>query len=368
MKLYRKTTTRVILNGTELPIINWSCQLGAAGNINHFEVTTSIKAMQKAGFDPFSDVKKNFDSKISIYIIQDDKQSLIFTGIVDQLEGIWHTDLIEIRGRDLSAILRDKFQAPSDMQYFNQPISEVVKQIAQQNGLGTGKITSTTQLAGTQYDAYQGQEYAFSDRPRPFWRTLQLFALECGFIMFVTPQGDLYFGKPGTGSNHTFYWKPSQQDAQGGQLPCYELNIIQQSRRCNQFTVNVYATDHNNNNQAAFASTEVNGSGGGGYVYNRHPFGLTPENAQQYADAIAEDIQRKEVTIQAMVEGDSSVNVNDKVRFQASHAGDLFSLNNQDMVISGVTQSFEMAKYEADTSAGFFTHITATGSIQPEDE
>jgi hypothetical protein len=370
MKIYTKTTTRVILNGTEMPVISWSCQLGSVGNIDSFEVTTSIKYLQSKGIDVFSSVKDNFDSRIQIYIIQDDKQKLIFSGIVDQVEGLWHSDLLEIRGRDLSAVLRDEFQAPSDMQYNNQPISEIVKQIAQKYGLGTGKITDTAQLAGTQYDAYQSQEYTFADRPRPFWRTLQLFAQECGFVMFVDQQGDLFFGKPGSGAQHTYYWRPTPQSAgksgPGGQPACRELNIITQYRRYSNFTVNVFATDHNNNNQKAFAQS-IDGKGNG-VVYNRHPFGLTPENAQQYADAILADMKRRAVTINAMVDGDSTVNVNDRVTFMASNPGDLFSVNNQQLTVAGLTHSFAMATYESGEGGGFYTHIDAIGDVDAAGE
>ena len=392
-------TSTATLNGQVIYPISWHCQLGAYGNINHFELTTSIKALQDpslvqssptsgntgnstAPFDIFASVKKNFNSRIQIYAKLDGVQTPVFAGIVDEIEALWHDDIIEIRGRDSSAILRDEFQAPSDINYNNQPISQIVTQYAQKYGF-TPLVTPTTMMAGTQFDSYQSQEYNYADRPRPLWRSLQILAQQVGYIMFVTPRNELFFGKPGTGAMHTYYWKPSPANVYNkSQLPVHTLTAIQQSRRCNNFTVNVYAVDHNNNNQRAFATTVVyNGTAssgqaasknaiaaGSGFVYNRHPFGLTPENAQQTADAIAEEIQRRELVFQATVDGDPTVNVNDKVTFLASTAGDLFSLNNQRLVIAGLTHTFEMPHYEATDGAGFWTNITATGSIQPENE
>jgi hypothetical protein len=370
MQPYSKVTTRVILNGTEMPVINWSCNLSSAGSISHFDVATSIKYLQTKGIDVFSLVKNNFSSRIQIYVIKNDSQKLIFSGIVDQVEGEWHNDLLEIRGRDLSAILRDEFLALSDMQYQNQPISEIVKQIAQKHGFGTSKITETSQLAGTQYDAYQSQEYTYSDRPRSFWRTLQLFAQECGFIVYVTPEADLYFGQPGKGSSHSYYWMPTALGAgksgPSGQPAIKEISINQQARRYSNFTVNVFATDHNNNNQQAFATTQD--GKGNGVVYNKHPFGLSPENAQQYADAIAADLKRRAITAEVLIDGDASLKVNDKVMFMAANAGDLFSVSNQQLTVAALTHSFQMASYESSEGQGFYTHISASGAIDVEDE
>lgn len=357
-----KITSRIIINGTELAAQNWTMHLGSYGSINTFQLVTSIQAVKLIKFDIFGQQKKNPAFPIQVYIVVNGIQSLIFTGIIDDIEGLWHTDELEITGRDNSAILRDEMQVLNQEQYFNQPISSVVTQIAQKYGF-TPKVTSTSQLAGVRYLATNAEETAFTDKPRPLWHTLQLFAHITGYVLYVTPKNELYFGPPASGKNHTYVWRPSPANAD--QVPVLELAIKQQSRRCQNFTV--YVASYDNSTKQLTEYTAMGGTGSGP-TYTFHPAGLTQADVVAYAQARVVEIARRDLIITTTVDGDPKIDVNDQITIQEANSGDLLGLSNQKMYVSGLTHSFQMPEYGSDTGEGFLSHITAIRNIQPVDE
>lgn len=354
--------TQVTVGGKQIDAKQWECHLGAYGSINTFVVKTSGQDLRQSGINPFNLQDQTPLLPIKIYVILDGAQQLIFTGIVDSCELQAEDDIVEFMGRDNSAILRDTSTKLDKSQYFNQPISNIVQQIATQYGF-TPKVTATTQLAGVKYVNNSGEEYAFADRPRPLWNTLQLLTKEAGYILYVNPKNELHFEQPGTSGNSvTATWNDTSLTAA---MPIMNLSILKQARRSQSFTVTVFGYDQSAK-QAVSATAVVNGGNGPTY-YRRYP-NLASVDAQAKADAAAADIARKGLIVKATVDGNAALNISDKLTIQESTADDLFGLNNQPMYISGLSHVFAMPGFESTEAEGFFTHITAALAITTGDE
>lgn len=350
----RQLQTQVLIGGITLPVISWTCHLTSYGNLCTFEATTSIKGLRNEGYEIYQKQQANSTLECKIVLIDNTEGSsqVVFDGIVDQVEGIWEQDILEITGRDFSAILRDKTETLD--QYVNQTVSQVVTGIAQANNL-TPNVQATSQIAGVRVSTFQGENWAFSSSPKPTWHIIQQLADEVGYLAFVDQNKVLNFQAPGMGkSQHQFFWKPTNQ-YEITKAPILKLAVTQQSRRCSNFTLVLHGYDHDGK-QTIFYKAKPRGDGS--TIINRSRGDLNSQNYQQVAENLADEIERKNAVVKLLVDGDSTINVNDQLTIIETQTNDLLGFSGRPLFVVGVVQQFGMPDFGSSDGDGFLTHIT----------
>jgi len=361
----RQLTTQVRLNGTTIPVLSWKCHLTSYGNLCTFEVTTSIKKLKSINYEIYKEQQANpiFECQIIILDSTQGSSQIIFDGIVDTVEGTWESDEIEIAGRDYSAVLRDKIETLDA--YLNLTVSEVVQKIADNNQL-LSLIQISPVMAGIKASTFQGEDWAISTAPRPVWHIIQQLADEAGYVAFIDQHKTLHFEDPGSGKTaHTYYWRPTSSSPDITNIPIMKLSMLQQSRRCNNFTLRIHGYDRDGKETVIYEDKV--GDGTGMFKSQNRP-DINAQNAKQIWTSIADEIQRKNLVVKMIVDGDSSLNINDQVKIQESYTGDLLGLANRELFIVSIVQSFTMPDYGSAEGDGFLTHITCnqmTGGVSP---
>ena len=355
MNNFSNYTTHANINGNKVPLLTWQTHYTSYGNLCTFEAKTSIKALKQIGYNIFDDQVQTPDLECQIILNNRTSGSsgLVFDGIVDTVEGNWEEDLVEIAGRDFSAILRDTNDTLD--KYLNQTVTQVIQAIAQQYGLQTN-IATVDQKTGIRSSTYQGEDWAFSAHPQPTWQLMQDLATEADMVLFIDSHKVLNLQSPGKGSNHSFIWRPNQQQ---GTNPVKDLSILQQSRRCQNFTLMLHGYDASAKQTISYQKVV----GQGGQIIHKHRQDLNSQNCQQIADALAAEIQRKNLVVKFKVDGDLGINLNDTVAINEGESGDLLGLAAQSLFIVSVMHSFGDAEYGSIEGDGFWTHITCNQKI-----
>src|SRR5579872_846767 len=351
----RQLTTNVVIGGTSIPVIGWQCHLTSYGNLCTFEVTTSIQQIKQSGFDIFTKQQNNPTLECNIYLSDSSSgtSGLVFSGIVDTVNGTWEDDLIEISGRDYSAILRDTSQTLD--KYVNQTVGQVVQGICNDNNI-TATIQAPSQIAGIKVSTFQGENWSFSKNPQPTWHILQQLAEEVDCVVFMDRLKTLHFVAPGTvGTSHTYYWRPLNPNNQfQSNNPITKLDMMQQSRRCNNFTLFLHGYD-SDGKQTIFKQDNI---GQGGRIVHKNRQDLNSQNLDSIWNSLADEIQRKNTVAKMVVEGNLDLNVNDTINIYESESNDLLGLSGRNLYIASVIHSFSMADYGSSEADGFFTHVT----------
>jgi len=355
----RSLTTNIVINGISIPVISWQCHLTSYGNLCTFEVTTSIYQAKQLIPDIFTICNNNATVECDIYLSDSaaGTSGLVFSGIIDTVNGEWDDDILEITGRDYSAVLRDK-QVTLD-QYVNQTVSQVVTGICASQGI-TANVQTTSQIAGIQASTFQGLDWSFSTSPKPLWKILQELAEEVDCIVFMDRLKTLHFVSPGVGGKaQTYTWRPTQTanaavEGPSNQNPIMKLSIMQQGRRCNNFTLFLHGYNRDGK-QTIYYQKDV---GSGGRIIHKSRQDLNSTNMEQIATSLAEEIQRKNTTLKMVVEGNLNLNVNDTMQVVEAEENDLLGLSGRNLYVSSVLHSFSMADYGSEAADGFLTHVT----------
>jgi hypothetical protein len=365
----RQLTSFIRIGGQNVPVLSWQCHLTSYGNLCTFEAKTSIKQMRDLVPDIFTQQQNNFTYECQIILVDNTGGSsqIVFDGIVDTVDCVWEHDEIEITGRDYSAVLRD-----TDLtldQYVNQTIAQVLSGIVtevnklQPNNqnkiqLSIASGDATTQIAGIRASTFQGEDWALSTSPKPTWQIIQQLADEVGYVAYMNQHKVLNFEPPGQGiqgiTNHAYYWRPDNTV----ENPILNLNIMQQSRRCSNFTLRVHGFDINGKETIFVDKIRPVGGTGAGHFYNKARQDLTSQNCDQIANNLADEIERKAVVAKLTVEGNTDLNVNDQLTIQESSLNDLLGMQNRQLYITSILHSFEMPDYGSTEASGFLTHIT----------
>lgn len=357
----RQLQTQILIDGKTIPVINWTCHLTSYGNLCNFEAVASIKGMRNAGYQIYE--KQNSTPLLECKIILVDNtqgtSQIIFDGIIDEVEGIWEDDILEITGRDFSAVLRDKIETLD--KYINMTVSDIVTNIAKANGLQSN-IQSTSQIAGVRASTFQGEDWALAASPKPTWHIIQQLADEVGYVAYVDQHKILNFTAPGSGPNqHKYYWKP-KNDFQITKDPILKLSILQQSRRCANFTLRVHGYDQDGK-ETIFCDV-VRGDGSGQFL--SIPRGdLNSQNYLSIANNLADEITRKNAVVKMLVEGNSDLNINDKLNVFESESDDLLGFSGRDLFIVSIVHQFSMPDFGSSMADGFLTHISCNQLTKP---
>ena len=391
--------------GQTIPVDEFVIVGGAYGSIGRSRFHTSMSMLQALKIDLYNlAVSSGPSVEVQVKISYGNTTPVrIFGG--EYLNTSWDYDQDEviINARDYLGVLMDQHRLPrsltQDLIKFenvgqsanslgigitNQTLSNVVTAIANEWGLTPILGLQANPVVGTQYGTL---DKVFSTVPQSLWQILTNLAIDTGYEVFGTPYKQLYFGQPGEGQQPlgVSYKAPFQQLVTNNQgiVPCHSVSIEHEPRRNATFTVLVISQDFAKAQPTKGYATVV-APGVQGFtpgiqtgaqavstnsamrsaklqvpLYTFHAEGLTADQAQTKAAAIALDIAKRAVVVSFTIDGYIDVLPTKPVKLYGMFDE---SFKGLDYYVTAFQHSFRMPR---DTNArgsrhsGFVTHIKA---------
>ncbi len=421
----------VVVNGITLAVDSFNCTRPAYGSVGSFRFTTTREATKIAGVDFYKTGQqaygKNSYKQIPVDIYMEDETGTthLFGGELDEVSVAYDTDTITVTGRDWAGLLVD-IKSPivfSKVIGFNTPGQLGAIGPQQTGGCPPGGKTSPTgapsltgpSISGTQninvqnktpsqlayyiatHNGFKPVIWAYPNEvpvgptvgalavsagaPRTLWEQLQFFARLLGFVCFVTPGRELYFGPLPEYPEITMDWE--QGELKSAPYPINNFSISYNPRRNMNFLVVVasynvataqqsvsaigVATPDTVNSlllaapqvvvesnkwvvatQGAAAPDKLASvfSNLGKPVYLFFKNGLTPALAQMYAYEKALDIAKRELLTSFRMDGVGSFQPLQTFNFK----GDLGDFDGQRFYANSIEHEFSMTR-------GWYTHI-----------
>jgi len=387
---------RLMIGGQQVPTNSYKQTGGAYGSTGSLLSTTSLTAMAAAGVDLVALSIANPGSlPVDLYVTdQDGNTTHPFSG--EYLDGDFDytTDAVSVHARDWSGPLVDQKralttllsgssgelspeQANSGVSTQNQTLTNIVTQIAQQFSLTPDvRLNSNISNSNADYGAIFGDstDTILTAVPQSLWGVLTRLARQTGNVVYVTPEKHLVFGEAGAGlETLQFTWRQNLPALNS--LPLMKLKFHHNPRRNLTFKVMVKSYDPTvlqltsgqafvigSNYSPDGTSTVSAGAWGGAEasqisaaigsskknaipVYVFHVDGLTASQAQSRAEAIANDIAKRELI--ATCTGDYLPDV------QPSQQAQIRGLINPQFAshtyfVTAFTHSFTMGKDEGE--------------------
>lgn len=382
----RNVTTSVVIAGQEIPCLSWKVVLSSNATIATLNAETSVSLLSAYGIDLLNDISATDGAEVDVYAGYDGGSSHIFGGVLDTFDPDFTADKVKIEGRDHGAVLADSKNVVSKISYKNQTIGQIVQQIAQQNGL-TANVTDPGVKAGPVI----WDENNYTPHPQPWWSILQYLAEQVGYEVYVTPDKALYFGPEQSSGSFEFSW--GAPPGSGAQYPLKELRGSYSPRNNANFVVKVISyhpqyAQHVSSSATPSSrvlrgrrrnqKTEIVGSsvgntgrisrGGSGSTSSKKPVytyrldGLTPDQADQKAQSIADDIAKREVIIEGKLEGLPGLKIHSAISLQEQTLP-LLAFDGLDYSVSEVTHTFSMPQTGQHNEGGYMTEFKAMASL-----
>ena len=376
----RKPNCYCVIDGTFLPMLTIDVSLGSNGSLSTVNGSSSLTILATSGIDPYEAGQKDDGAAIDVYMGFGNNPIRVFSGVLDDFDFDPGNDKIDFCGRDNAAALADTKQTTSALNYKNQTVGQIVTQIANMFGY-TPMVTEPGTLAGPNLwdsSAYMphGQEY---------WSMLQELARGCGYECFVTNKNELFFGPSdkaaGTAITVTHAPDPTQGNANN---IITNLKMKYQPRRNSNIEVNVIsyhpirgqtvkgiartiaptggAGRKSANAFIGKSGKGIQGAKSGGTKPSAKPIvvkrmdGLTQEDADLRAQAMAKDIAKRQIIISGKVEGIPEAQIHSSLKLKKGKIF-LFNFESKDYIISTVDHHYDM-------ETGYSTKLTAL--TQPE--
>lgn len=214
-----------------------------------------------------------------------------FLGVADEVAFNYDDMTLEVSGRDMTAPLVDH---KSSEKYVNQTASEVATTLAGKYGL-TPVVTATTTKVGKYYQI----DHVDLKSDRTEWDLLTWLAREEQFVVFVTGR-ELHFQPRPQESQDP--WVLRYTPASDSGPASWNAEGVKFSRTLTiARDVEVTVTSWNSKAKKAYTRKATRTKGGGSAAtvqkYSYRIAGLTPEQAQQRANQIRDEISRHEVKL-----------------------------------------------------------------------
>lgn len=382
MKLLTNVTSRIAINGKELLAYAWSVQVGAFGSIGTVTISTTRDLLQVSEANLTEAAESANVVPLDVYVTLDDgDEEHIFGGGYDISRWDFDRDEIQIEGRDAAAPLVDAKEVFTGDGFRNQRPTGLARTIAARYGLGfQGSGGANEPYIGTIYD----EEAVFSVTPQTPWSVLLFLARTVGYEVRVTPDAQLVFGPPQPQNSLilTYMATPDQEDV----IPVRNLRMTHSPRRNKSFSVIVQSfhpqmtrvvrseaqvadrrvvTGRTQNIPAgtywASAAKAVKNQFSAGLqgtpVYTFHIDGLTPEQANAKARAIAEDIAKRQLVVTGVIDGRPNLQPQDQIVIREGKYGALNDFAGVTMFVNSVRHAFTIPSMSG--GEGFITEFTA---------
>jgi phage protein D len=383
MGLIRQVYTGISIAGSDFPVLKWRTTLANQGSMGTVHAEGALSDLLDAGLDIVELGQSVTGAQIEAYGGYDDSP-LLFGGVVDSFHLDIDNNSFEVKGRDWSAYLADGRQTMAGMNYRNQTVAQIVKQIADQFEMGTD-ITDPGIKAGP----LMNNENSFNPHPQSYWTLLQNLAEQVGFECYSTPDQVLYFGPEKDQSSITVNYgaKPgaSVENPGWGLVIDYDprnnSNIVVKALSMNpQTTKKVSAsaqakpvklkkwqktqssqTGGNSKQKYPGFGKSGNSSPSKSIYYIRCP-GMSADQAQARCQAMADNLAKHQIVCGLSIEGNDEVVVHSQVTLV--EAGDISCCGFDGIAFNAaeVTHCFDMPQGTSSTG-GFVTEMRLIAQV-----
>jgi len=358
------TTVNVTIAGQEIQCFGFLISSGSYGSVGHGTLRTSRSWLDANKIDLFT-IAASAPSPVPVAIYMDDV--LCFGGELVDTTWEYDQDEVEVHFRDWAGLLVDQKRILTDVvagvnavaepltpgqkatlnvPIQNQTLENIITPIAQAYGF-TPVFNWDGGASNGMYGAQdQPNSTLFTSIPQSCWAILNQLARETGYEVYVTPDQRLVFGTPGYGLPTLALSYNVSGIAGSSSVPCRALRVRHNPRRNSTFRVLVLSYD-NLAAQTVIGRTTVIGTGFTGInqqlrdagvqqnplqqgvyngpdaiaadseflgksentpsaqvqLYTFHIDGLTQSQAQTRATGIAIDIMRREIIVEAEIDG-----------------------------------------------------------------
>lgn len=379
----RNVLTAVKIADEAFPVLSWKATLANQGSMATAEARGALSDLVASGLDVIAASQDIDGAEFDIYAGYDGELKLIFSGIVDECDLDWDDNTFIVRGRDHSASLADGRQTLAGLNYRNQTIGQIVKQIADQFGFKSD-ITDPGIKAGPLMNG----ENSFNPQPQNYWNLIQTLAENVGYECYMTPQQVLYFGPEKDQGSVTVNYG-AERDS-GAENPGWGLRVKYNPRNNSNIVVKALSVNPQST-QTIIASakatpvhlgrgrktkTSINskkaklrrsaniGSGSKSKaksVYYIRCSGLSPDQAQKRCQAMADNLAKHQIIVEMNIEGLPSLLLHSKINLVETTI-DLYGFAGTDLNVSEITHEFEVPT--SPESGGFVTNFRAVAQIE----
>ena len=383
--LLRRVSTSVIIAGQVFPVSSWKAVLANHGSMGTATAKGSLSDLINSGLDIVDASQAVNGATFDIRIGYDGGNDLVFSGVVDDCDLNWDDDSFEVRGRDHSAVLADGRQTVAGLDYRNQTIGQIARQIAAKFGF-KADITDPGIMAGPEMNG----ENFYVPQPRNYWNMLQELADTVGYECYVTPEQVLYFGperEQGSvevnygaqrgvkATNPAWGFRVHYSPRNNSNIVVKALSVNLQTRQ----TVTASATAaptrlgkgrkststvSGNPSKAKYPSPGGSGSTSKAKTiyYIREP-GLSPEQAQAKCQAMADSLAKHQIVCEMSIDGLTSLKLHSRVTVVESTIS-LYGFAGVPMNVAEVTHSFNMPSDQNSQEDGFVTSFRAIALVE----
>lgn len=382
----RKVDTLLVVGGEVFPVLKWSATLANQGSMGTAEAEGALSDLIASGLDIISASQDKNGAPLDLYAGFDGDLQHIFSGTVDQCSFDWDGDSFIVRGRDHSASLSDGKQTLAGMEYRNQKVTDIVRQIAEKFEFAT-EIEESDIKAGP----YLNDENFFNPQPQTYWHLLQSLAESVGYECYMKPNQTLYFGpEKDQGSLTCDYGAPRDSDAEnpGWGLkvdynPRNNSNIVVKALSVNPQTTQkvtstakakqvkvgkgrkVKSSQIGKEKKASYPKRGSSGSKAPSKsIYYIRCAGLSPEQSEKKCQAMADQLAKRQIIVEMSMEGNFDLKVHTKVTLKQNLI-DLYGFDGVELNVSEVTHSFSTPG-DGDSSGGLVSSFRATAQVESE--
>lgn len=346
-----------------IPVSYFEVVSGSYGSVGHAAAHTSRALVEAAGIDLVAIAGSAPLVPVAVFAETPTvPHTKIFDGDLLSTEWDMDADQIVVHARDHAGVFVDQKRilardagaitaalnplspgqqlSPTGVSTVNRKISQVVTDIAQQFGytpvlnMGSGTDVLTGALYGS-------SDHTYMTIPQNLWSILNTLARDSGNEVYTTPDRKLVFGEPGAGLKRLqFTWNVQTGTLQTDSMPCARLQVTHNPRRNGSFRVLVFSYDPARATSTVGRATVVaqdlstpslpigtstgaaatqadkqlldnakTTSGGSAsdlshvQLYTFHWDGLTNDDANARAAAIAADIQKRLLLLRCTIDG-----------------------------------------------------------------
>lgn len=231
----------------------------------------------------------------------------IFKGKADDIDIDWGRMVVTVSGRDRTADLMDAKTSERDT---NSTSSDIVSKIASRRGL-TPVVTSTSTKVGK---FYQLDNVGMTEE-RTEWDLITWLARQEGFVTFVRGS-ELHFGPRSDAGQDPYLVKvEAPGDGRGYWRSSAGAVAVRRTLMAAR-GVKVEVRTWNSKRKKAFTKTASRGKAEQVYRYTIP--NLTPEQAQERADKLLEEISRHALTLSISGPADADLRVDDVISLEGT--------------------------------------------------
>ena len=378
----RQGATNVVIAGDEFPVLQWKATLANQGSMGTAEASGALSDLIDSGLDLIAASQDVDGAEFDIYVGFNGNTQVIFSGVVDTCELDFDKNTFEIKGRDHAASLADGKQTMADLNYRNQSVAQIVQQIADKFSF-SAKITDPGTKAGPDMNG----ENSFNPHPQSYWSLLQTLAESVGYECYVTPDKTLYFGPEQDQGSVTVNY--GADFFSGAKNPGRNLKVTYNPRNNTNIVVKVVSLNPQstqpifakataspvalgkgrktktsllaNNSKVKYPSKGGSGSKSSAksVYYIRCP-GMTQDQAQKRAQAMADDIAKHQIIVEMEIEGLPSLVLHSQVSIVQSTI-DLYGFAGVNLNVAEVTHEFTTPE---GGTGGYLTSFRAIAQVE----